>query len=438
MRSSSVEAPGPAPASKVGASPSGSAGRPVPARSVRRILYIEANEDGTVGGSHRALFDLVTGLDGAWLQPIVLFYQDNPFAAALREQGVEVRLYEEQRDRERAAYRGAGPLGKAWELAARVRRRMRFLRSLRIDLVHVNNSPRVGGEDWLPAARLLGIPCIAHVRGDARGEQRPLRRFLFRSFDQVIPVSGFLEAAMRRAGYPASRISQVFDGIALEAFRARVKRSPAEVREEIGVPPGKILAVMVGNIREWKGQHVVLQALAAMPAEQRDALFVAFAGAMTPEDHDFMRGLERTVAAGGLGPHVAFLGARDDIPDLLNAADIALHASIRREPFGLVVVEAMALGKPMVAANSGGPAEVITPESGVTHDPQHPEQLAAILTRLVADPELRASLSQGALERVNEFRLARCVAGVERVYERFLSGRAGEDGTGQADDRQRR
>lgn len=387
----------------------------------QRILYIEANEDGTVGGSHRVLFDLVCNLDRTQYEPIVLFYQDNAYASRLRAHGVDVMLLEEERARERMIRRSGSRAAKLREYVATIARRFRFLRQHRIDLIHINNSPLMGNDDWLPAARILGIPCVANVAGDARGPGKGwLHKRLFRAFDHYLSVSEFITQAMLRAGIKSDRMDLIYPGVDLESFRARVKRSREEVRRELGIPGAATMALMVGNVRQWKGQHVVLAALEQMPASARNGFYVAFAGALTVNDRSYMDELEATVQRAGLGDHVAFLGSRDDVPDLLNAADIGLHASVRPEPFGLVVVEAMSLGKAVVAANSGGPSEVIDRSSGITFDPTAPAQLAEVLTNLVRDHIRRGELGKGALQRAEQFTARRYAAGVRRVYERVL------------------
>lgn len=387
---------------------------------MKRILYVEANEDGTVGGSHQALYDLVRLLDRTRYEPVVLFYQDNPFAAKLRDEGAEVHLYDEVRAREREIRQSGRRVAKLVDMAGAVGRRAAFLRANRIDLVHVNNSPKVGNDDWLPAARLLKIPCIAHAMGDAGGETGWMKRLLFRSFDHVIPISQYLFESMERAGYRPDRLDLIYLGVDLERFRARVRRTRAEVRAELGINEDRVLVVMVGNVREWKGQHVVLAALSRVPPEVRERLHVAFVGAAAEGDRGYKESLDEMVARWDLGPTVRFLGGRSDVPDLLNAADVALHASVKPEPFGLVVTEAMALGKAVVAANRGGPAEVVTPESGITFDAAAPEELASILVRLAGDAPLRQRMSAGARVRVNDFDARHTARGTERVYARYL------------------
>jgi glycosyltransferase involved in cell wall biosynthesis len=389
--------------------------------AAKRILLVEANEDHTVGGSHQALFDLVRSLRQTEFEPIVCFYQDNTFADRLR--GIaEVIIYDAVRRKEVSAYVQGGLVGKVVGHARTIVQRLRLLQDRRIDLVHINNSPRVGNDDWLPAARLAGIPCIANAMGDADGEAHFIRRHLFRSFDHVMPISDYMTAAMLRAGIPAGRMTQVNLGVDAERTIARVSCSPAEVRRALGLRDDVVLAVMVGNIRQWKGQHVVLEALSHLGADVRDRLHVAFVGATSPEFLDYERELRATVSANALEAVVSFMGSRGDVPDFFNAADLALHASTIPEPFGLVVIEALALGTPVVAANTGGPAEIITPDCGMLFDPSKPQELAIILSDLVNDDERRARLKSAAPRRASEFSVEEYVAGMEAVY-RFCCGR---------------
>jgi glycosyltransferase involved in cell wall biosynthesis len=388
--------------------------------SPKRILYIEANEDGTVGGSHRALFDLTRHLDRSRYEPIVLFYQENEFVERLRSQAVHVLVYDEERAREVTLRTYGSKWQKALDALMSVRRRARLLQEHRIDLVHINNSPSIGCDDWLPACKLTGIPILASARGDAAGETQRWRRFLFRRFDRVVPVSDWLGDAMRRAGIPGGRIRVVHDGVDIPALRQRVRRSTSVVRSELGIADHTLLVVMVGNIRPWKGQHVLLEALGQLSPDQRSGLHVAFAGAVDERNSEYRDRLGDLETAFNLSPNVSWLGARQDAPDLFAAADLAVHCSVIPEPFGLVVAEAMALGTPVAAACSGGPSEIVLPTSGWLHDAGNPGELAAILRSVVADPQLLQARSEGALARAQDFSVDRTAEGMTEVYDHLF------------------
>ena len=149
----------------------------------------------------------------------------------------------------------------------------------------------------------------------------------------------------------------------------------------------------------------------------RKRLVALFVGAVSSGDRDYFAQLSETVAGAGLEQTVRFLGARSDIPDLLASSDVAVHASILPEPFGLVVVEAMALGIPIVAARFGGPSEIVTPGSGFLFDPASPSELADCLTRLARDSDLRSALEKAARIRADAFGIGRHVDAMMKLYD---------------------
>jgi glycosyltransferase involved in cell wall biosynthesis len=391
-----------------------------------RILYVEANEDGTVGGSHQCLLDLTRRFSGGRYRPVVLFYQENRFANALRAAGIEVHTWDQVRKHEGPISASSLQLKAVGRALGAIGRRVVFLRRQRINLVHLNNDPLAGYADWLPAARVAGIPCVAHVRGDpTRSVPRSrVGRWLLTRFDRVIPASRHIAAATRRIGVGEDRIRQIYDGIDVEEWRRRVRRTPESVREELAVPQDHVLVLMVGNIRRWKGQHVLIKALEHLTADVRSRLRVVFVGGAGASDSAYYESLRASVMAASLSGCVSFLGARTDVPDLVNAADVIVHASTIPEPFGLVVLEGMALGKPVIAANAGGPTEVVTAQSGFLFDTALPDQLASILVRLVNDPDLRHSVGIAAQRRADLFDTAGTRDAVQRVYAELLESNA--------------
>ncbi|MEQ9400302.1 MAG: glycosyltransferase family 4 protein [Longimicrobiales bacterium] len=383
-----------------------------------RILYVEANEDGTVGGSHKVCVDLITRLSDRY-EPVMLFYEDNVWTGRLRARGIEVVTWDEIRAIERQGLKEGGKLSTATALARGVMRRRSFLREKDIDMVHLNNSPFVGYDDWLPAARLARVPCVAYGHGGLGYEPNPLRRLGITGFDAYFPVSELVRDAFARNGVPPSRMTLTYPGLDLEEEDARTFRPADEVRAEFGLAPDQLLVTMVGNIRQWKGQHVVVDALSRLSADERRRIHVLFVGQQ--DGHEDVRAeLDRAIDAHGLGDVVEFTGRREDVPDLLEATDIAVHASVAPEPFGLVVLEAMLHGCAVVAANRGGPKEMMSPESGRSFDPDRPEELTDHLRALMADPDLRARYAAAARVRARTFDVRRHVTLIEREYERLM------------------
>ena len=385
-----------------------------------RIAFVENNRDGTIGGSHRALYDLVRHLDRARVEPVIVFYQDNAFAGRMRELGAEVCLWDAIAPAEFDTARSSHLIGKAAFQARAVRERVRFLRRVRADLVHLNNSPIAGIDDWLPAAQWLGLRCIAHSRAAVGPHRGLVHRTLLRRFDRVIAVSDHVAESVVQAGFPRERLARVYDGVDLADVRARVRRTPTEVRAEFGIPDDAFLVVMVGHLKAWKGQHVLLQALARLPADVGGRAVALLVGEAPPADHDYfdyLVGLRRDL---GLERQVLLAGYRADAVELMNAADAVVHASTMPEPFGLVVVEAMGLGKAVVASSIGGPAEVVLPGTGLLFDPEDPGALAGHLAAIARDPELRARLRAGGRARAADFDIEPCVRAIDALYGQLL------------------
>jgi glycosyltransferase involved in cell wall biosynthesis len=378
---------------------------------------VEANEDGTVGGSHQALYDFARHVDRSRYEPVVMFYQDNRFVGPLREAGVEVLLFDKERAEERRIRAHGGRLAFWLDLLPAIARRRRFLRRHHIDAVHINNSPLVGNDDWLPAARSIGIPILANAMGDAIWRRGKLHRWLSRRFDGVLPISDFMTKAVLANGVPRERVTPLHLGVDLPGIRRRVRRTRDDVCAELGLRPGQLLVTMVGNIREWKGQHVLVEALGLLTPAERAQLRIAFVGAVTTAGKAYETQLKEMVARLGVADCVSWLGGRSDVPDLFAASDLAVHCSIRPEPFGLVVIEAMALGTPVAGSNAGGPAEVITPSSGWLYEPGSSAQLSEILRTVVNDREVLRERARGALTRAEGFSVVNTVQRTLQAYD---------------------
>ena len=387
----------------------------------RRVLLVEVNIDGTSGGSHQAMFDLARHFDPTRYEPVALFYQNNAFVDRLRSLGIQVLIWEDVWRREHGTPSRWFSPRRAVGLARAISSRVSLLRSERIDLVHMNNSPSYGYLDWLPAARMLGIPCVTHLRGDLYPITGGVMRWLNCRFDRYIAISAHIRGVLESERFPQQRILQIEDGVDIEGLRRSVKRPRAEVRAELGVPEGALLAVMAGHLRNWKGHDVVLRALGGLEPALRSRIHVAFAGADDQFATEFRESLDDLVRTNDLGSSVSFLGARDDVPDLMNAADLVLHASTRPEPFGLVVVEGIALGRLVIAAGLGGPLQILGDGSGWTFNPQKPAELTELLRRVILKPELATAHGAVATARAERFTVQRTTNRIQNVYDELLA-----------------
>jgi glycosyltransferase involved in cell wall biosynthesis len=383
----------------------------------------EGAEDGTTGGSHQAMFDLVRHLDRKRFTPLAAFSQDNRYAGAIRELGLTVRVLQAERERERSANESGSRARQAWAAAEAVLRRARILRREGVDLLHLNNSPLLGLDDWLPAALLLGIPCIANSMGRPYAlPAGPVRGPIAARLRCIRAISAHVAEELRAGGWDARRIRTIPLSVDAAEFEARVTRPAPQVRRELGIPEDRVLIAMVGNVREWKGQRLVVEALAQLPADALARLSLLFIGATASADRAYHAEVESAIARAQLTERVRILGARTDVANLIAASDVLVHASITPEPFGLVVLEGMILGKAVIAAGSGGPAEIISEGSGLLFESGNAGDLARKLAAVAADPELRARLGAVGRTRARAFSIEREAEAVQQIYDEILAG----------------
>ncbi|MDG2050544.1 MAG: glycosyltransferase family 4 protein [Myxococcota bacterium] len=396
---------------------------------MKKILYCEFCNDGTAGGSHQALFDSIRLQNDREFEAVVVFYEENRFVQPLRDIGVDVHIWAELQSAERDYASSPSLFKKAFGMLRSIQTRRRFLKTQNVDLVHLNNSPHYGYDDWLPAAKSLNIPCIVNVMGGPYHlPATRIKRYWTRRFDRYICISHHVYQELESEGFPLERLSEVKLGIDLERFRKRVHRNSAEVRAELDILENQTLVAMVGNLQPWKGHDVVVSAVENLLPAERDQLCILFVGAIRDEDQHHVSSMRTRIRNADLKNTIRFLGSRGDVPDLLNAADLQLHASTFPEPFGLVLVEGLCLGTPLIAASLGGPQEILTPETGTLFDPSQPEELTRILREHLKSPDKKRAMAVLGPERARKFDAGRMAEGHAKIYREFLSTTASDRG----------
>jgi glycosyltransferase involved in cell wall biosynthesis len=213
--------------------------------------------------------------------------------------------------------------------------------------------------------------------------------------DLLIAVSRAAETAVARLR-PRTPHALVHNGTAVRDV------SPAEAqtaRAELGARPADTLIGVFGRLQRSKGHDVLIDAFARIARDRPNLRLAVVGGSVFGLEPEYADELKRAVNRLGLGDRTVFTGFRSDIPRLMAACDIVCNPSRAPESFGMAVVEAMMLGRPVVAAAGGGPSEIIaTEEHGVLVPPGDVPALAAALAVLADDPERRRRL--GAAARV--------------------------------------
>lgn len=245
------------------------------------------------------------------------------------------------------------------------------------------------------------------------------------SGERVIAISRFIAAHLiDRHGTDASRVRIIPRGVDPRRFDpalvngARVQRLAQSWR----IPEGAPVVLLPGRLTRWKGQTVLLEAMARL--SRADAVAV-----LAGDDQGragYRAGLERLVASLGLGGRVRIAGDCADMPAALALADVVVNASTEPEAFGRVVVEAQAMARPVIATAHGGAAETVTHgETGWLTPPGDAAALAAAIDAVLALPgESRAAVGAAARASVlARYTTARMCAATLEVYRELLATR---------------
>lgn len=365
-----------------------------------RVLLVTASPDR--GGAETVVLQLAAGLDPARVTPAIVALADGAFADEVRARGI--------------AMVQAGTLGRMRQLPRAigvVRALTSAIREWRADIVHSHGTQAhlIGGL----AAWRAGVPAIHHVHdlfSSARSVDAMLQQAALRvPAAAIVAVSHSARARLLAFGAPSNRVRVVQNGVSLEPV------APAFTADAPAI-------VWCGRLQRWKGTHVFLEAARLVRDAHPSARFWVVGGTLFDKEPEYAEALRAQADQLGLADAVTFTGHVPDARAYLAAADIVVHSSISPEPFGLVIAEALAEGKPVVAFDEGGPAEMIeSGRSGRLVAPGSTEALAGAVAGLLDRTDVRDRLAEGARRRARHFGLDAMLRRMQFVYDELLEGR---------------
>lgn len=385
-----------------------------------RVLYV--SHTAAVSGAERSLLDLLAALPET-VRPL-LATPAGPLQALAQERGIattaiagtagSLRVHPLHTPRALAEMAVA-----AWQVRRAAERHG-------ADIVHAN-SIRAGVV--LGFARMRRTPTIVHVRDclpPGRMSRATLR--LIASTATTIVANSAYTAASVLAAAPDARVEVVHNAVDLARFDpASIDRD--EARAALGeASERRLLLGVVAQLSPWKGQDTAIKALSLLCREGIDAHLLLIGSAKFVarstrfDNRDYVDRLRELVTAEGLEDRVSWLGEREDVPQIIRALDVLLLPSWE-EPFGRAVIEAMALGVPVVATDVGGPREIIEDgREGYLVAPRQPTAWARAIARIAQSADAGAAMGRAGRERaVGLFTIARHVHATLDVYERAIA-----------------
>ena len=409
------------------------------------LLFVEPSYASSYGGSKRVLVNVLRHLDTSRWDVRALFYVPGPYLEDLSRLGIEASAPPELGELAAAHVRAAGstkaprfgvregsggsrqrhPI-RQWmrNLRAQRRFRQRDRKTAEVLLPHVPdgtaliqiNNPLLDDQSWYHVARKRDLPYLTWEHGIWREPTGPYRSVVRRAAAVICLTPERADLLRHHCGEQVTA-EVVPNGMDLDNFR--VARDAEEIRDQLGLSPDTLMLATAGHYKRWKGQHLALEAASLLHREGVDFHWFFFGQAVERSYYDE---LQEQVRALGLEQNVSLLDQRSDVPDLFAASDLAVHTSVQPEPFGMVVVEAMSVGTPVIGPREGAiPTIVRDGVDGLLYEPRSASSLAGAIGRAAADAAVRTEMGLRARHRVREeFDVQRQVARLSTIYARVL------------------
>jgi glycosyltransferase involved in cell wall biosynthesis len=341
------------------------------------------------GGHELMLLELLRNSRAGSIQWQVVFFEDGPLVAETRALGFGARVIEAGR------LRHVGRFGRTALAVARLAREFDVVLS------------------WMPKAHLYGGTASLLARRPALWYQAgtPSARAWLDRLATAVPARGVLTVSRssdhaQRALRPSRRTRLVYPAVDLSRFDPERVADRRTARELLGLGEGGPLLGVAARLQRWKGIHVLVQALPSLERSFSGVRLVVVGGEHSLEP-GYQRELRQLAQRLGVEKRVVLAGFQRDVPCWLSALDVVVHPAFD-EPFGIAVVEAMALGKPVVASDSGGPLEIIDDGvSGVLFRTGDPDALATAVEHVLRNPKEAMRLGTRAKERARDFSVQR-------------------------------
>lgn len=383
----------------------------------RQLLFVSAYSG--LGGGESVQLNLMAALDPDRYRVHLVCPREGQLPEAARALGVTVHLL---------PYRGVTTwfVPAIWGRFPVVGRLAALMRRLGIDAVHsdYHSLPFVTAA----ARRAGGPPVIWNAMGWWFPVRPWQRRFFRRDVTQIIAITQVVRDRWLGAApiLPPARIPVLVPGVDPAHFHPGVDGSP--VRERLGVGPDTPLVGMIARFQRVKGHDVFQDMIAHVHAALPEARFVVSGENVfgVSKDEAYKQAiLARAGADPVLQETLTYLGFWEDAREVIAASDVIVCPS-RFESLGMVHLESMAMARPVVSMNNGGPAETLVDgQTGCLVPPEDPAALAARVIELLRDPARRAAMGQAGRSRVLErFTSAGYAAQFAGLVERLIAGRS--------------
>jgi glycosyltransferase involved in cell wall biosynthesis len=378
----------------------------------RTVLYVHSSAGRY--GADRQLLAMASGLDPARYRGVAVLAENGPLAEDLRAREIEVVVRPRLAVLRRALFGPAGLARVARRFATDRRELGRLAAERGAALVHANTSVTVGAFAAAARARRPLVVSVREIYADFARWWPAYRRFLRRA--DALACSS--EPVRAQFGADA-RARVLHEGVTV------ARRAPRDAaRAALGLDADAFVVAVLGRLSSWKGQDVLVRALAE-PALANTGAVGLVAGDAWPGEERHEAALRDLAAGLGVTERVRLAGFVEGVADVYGAADVVVVPSTRPDPLPNSALEAAAAGCCVVAAAHGGLPEILRDgETGRLVPPGDTPALASVLAELAADPAARDRLGAAAAADVaDRFSVTRLLAGVQDLYDDVVLAR---------------
>lgn len=298
----------------------------------------------------------------------------------------------------------------------------RFIKSLQVDIIHINNGGFPGAESCLVLAKIaneMGFKVVMQINNIPTTSKRFWDPIIKKSVDSFIIASKFTSGRIIKIR-DITNDNNVFtlrDNVKYEAPKVEAQ----SLREKMGISNNSIVLIQVALLLLYKGQIHILEALIQMREKNKElyeriVLILIGSGEMEETLRIFVKDNQ-------LDNHVIFLGYRNDYIDYLNMADVLVHPSRANEDMPLIIMSAMSLGKPVISCNFAGiPEEVEHMKSGILLNPESPTFVDDLASSIPIAYDNRESFGRRGREIYeSEFSEEQYEKGLDEIYQSVLN-----------------
>src|SRR6478672_548661 len=364
-----------------------------------KILFLD--QSGNLGGAELSIIDVAKFHRENCL---VGLFADGPFRQLLEQHHISVQVLATELINVRRYSNVISSLGSIRFLLPLIAKITKLARNYDVIYANTQKALVVGAF----ASLLSHRPLVFHLRDILSPDHfsctnRYVAVTLANRFASlVIANSKATQAAFIASGGRAELTRVIYNGFEPSKYQSQ-DVTPEQTRQQLGLD-GQFVVGSFSRLSPWKGQHILIEALAQCP---EDVTAILVGDALFGED-DYVQQLHQQVAQLRLEKRVSFLGFRADVIPLMQACDLVAHTSTAPEPFGRVIVEAMLCGRPVVAAAAGGAVELIeVGKTGLLSSPGNSQELAQIIINCQNQPERSAAIAhQAQIQASHRFELA--------------------------------